>query len=536
VKRNVWCKTFGLLLVTVSLLFVCGLAASDKLTYLFYGEPGEADPAKAYDARSSVIQENCYDRLLTYEGADASKFAPQLAKEWTVSDDAMVLTFKLREDAVFHNGDPVTAEAVRYSFNRVITMNQEPAWMIQMLMDLDSVKVIDDYTVEIHLLIPYVAALGILTHTSASIVNPAVVEAHGGIVADEENLWMNQNEGGAGSGPYTLKEWIPAERLVFERFDDYFGEKGKIKTIEAPIVLEMATRIMILRAGDADIHPYFPQVNVPEVEGAENLIIAPFASFDIDFIALGCRGPLAEKAVRQAISYAYPYEDSIEFIYQGYGSRLTGAVPAGMFGYYAIPEDQRYHLDLEEANQLLDEAGWVWPGDPGVGVRHKDYKLLDAEILLPIGDEVRMQQALLYQSELKKIGFDLIIREIVWAIAYKVMRAHESDGMFTGWLPDYPDPDNYADAVLGADNSDAIYGSSYANPEMDTLIDQGKVEPNPAKRAELYKQIQELTFEDAPYIWVAQNINVTILNERVKGYYYNPALQINFAALYFEED
>jgi len=123
----------------------------------------------------------------------------------------------------------------------------------------------------------------------------------------------------------------------------------------------------------------------------------------------------------------------------------------------------------------------------------------------------------------------------VWAIAYKVVRAHESDGMFTGWLPDYPDPDNYADAVLGADNSDAIYGSSYNNPDMDALIGQGKVEPNPAKRAELYKQIQELTFEDAPYIWVAQNINVTVLNKRVKGYYYNPALQINFASLYFEE-
>lgn len=534
-KINVWCKIFGLLLVTVSLLFVCGVASSDKLVYLFYGEPGEADPATAYDARSSVVIENVYDRLLTYEGADATKFAPQLAKEWTVSDDAMVVTVKLREDAVFHDGTPVTAEAVKYSFNRVLTMNQPPAWMLSQMMDLDSTKVIDDYTVELHLTLPYAAALGVLTHTVASIVNPAVVEANGGIVADEENLWMNQNEGGAGSGPYILKEWIPAERLVFERFDDYFGEKGKIKTIECPIVLEMATRIMILRAGDADIHPYFPQVNVPEVEGAGNLVIAPFASFDIDFIALGCRGPLAGKTVRQAVSYAYPYEESIEFIYQGYGSRLTGAVPAGMFGYYAIPEDERYHLDLQKANQLLDDAGWVWPGEPGEGVRHKDYKLLDAEVLLPIGDEVRMQQALLWQSELKKIGFDLIIREIVWAIAYKVVRAHESDGMFTGWLPDYPDPDNYADAILGADNSDAIYGSSYDNPDMDALIAAAKVEADPAKRAELYKQIQELTFEDAPYVWVAQNINVTVLNKRVQGYYYNPALQIKFETLYFED-
>jgi len=534
VKRNIWYKTFGLLLVAVLVLGVCGLAASDKLVYLFYGEPGEADPATAYDARSSVIIQNVYDRLITFEGTDATRFAPQLAEEWEVSDDGMVLTFHLREGATFHNGDPVTAAAVKYSLNRVLTMNQPPTWMLSQMMDLDSTQVVDDYTVEIHLTSPYAAALGVLTHTVASIVNPTVVEANGGIVADDENLWMNQNEGGAGSGPYILDKWIPAERLVFERYDDYWGEKGKIKTIECPIVLEMATRVMVLRAGDADIHPYFPAVNVPEVEGADNLIIESYPTFDVNFVALGCRGPLEDKVVRQAISYAFPYQDVIDYVYLGYASPLTGAVPAGMYGYYDIPEEQRYKLDIDKANQLLDDAGWVWPSDPGVGFRHKNYELLDMEVLLPIGDEVRVQTALLWQAELKKIGFNLIIREIVWAIAYRVVRAHESEGMMTGWLPDYPDPDNYADAILGADNSDAIYGSSYSNPVMDALITAAKIEVDPVDRAQLYQQIQILTVDDAPYIWTAQAENVVVLNERVKGYCYNPALQIDFKSIYFE--
>ena len=527
-------KTIVLLLLAVLLLAVSGLAASDTLTYLFYGEPGEADPATAYDARSSVVIQNVYDRLITFKGTDATKFAPQLAKEWEVSDDGMVLTFKLREDATFHNGDPVNAAAVKYSLDRVLTMNQPPAWMLSQMMNLDSTKVIDDYTVEVHLTSPYAAALGVLTHTVASIVNPTVVEANGGIVADDENLWMNQNEGGAGSGPYILKEWTPAERLVFERNDNYWGDKGKIKTIECPIVLEMATRIMLLRAGDVDIHPYFPAVNVPEVEGADNLAIESYPTFDVNFVALGCRGPLEDKVVRQAISYAFPYQDVIDYVYLGYASPLTGAVPAGMYGYYGIPEDQRYRLDVEKANQLLDDAGWVWPSDPGTGFRHKDYELLDMEVLLPIGDEVRLQTALLWQAELKKIGFDLIIREIVWAIAYKVVRAHESEGMMTGWLPDYPDPDNYVDAILGTDNSDAIYGSSYASPVMDALIAAAKVEADPVKRTALYKETQELTVDDAPYIWTAQAENVVVLNERVKGYFYNPALQIDFKSIYFE--
>ncbi|MCK4682043.1 ABC transporter substrate-binding protein [Candidatus Bipolaricaulota bacterium] len=533
-KRTIWYKMFGLLLVAVLVLGVCGLAASDKLVYLFYGEPGQADPATAYDARSSVIIQNVYDRLITFEGADASKFAPQLATDWEASEDGMVLTFHLREDATFHNGDPVTAAAVKYSFDRVITMNQPPAWMLTQMMNLDSTRVIDDYTVEVHLTMPYGAALGVLTHPVASIVNPAVVEANGGIVAGDENLWMNQNEGGAGSGPYILEQWIPAERLTFERYDGYWGEKGTIKTIECPIVTEMATRIMLLLAGDADIHPYFPAVNVPDVEGADNLIIDSYPTFDVNFIALGCRGPVGDKVVRQAISYAFPYQDVVDYVYLGYASTLTGAVPAGMLGYYEIPADQRYKLDIDKANQLLDEAGWVWPGDPGVGFRHKDYELLDMVVLLPIAAEVRLQTALLWQAELKKIGFDLIIREIVWAIAYKVVRAHEVEGMLTGWLPDYPDPDNYVDAILNSGNADAIYGNEYNNPDMDALIAEAKLEVDPARRVALYKQIQELAFEDAPYIWTAQAENVVIMNERVKGYYYNPALQIDFKSIYFE--
>jgi len=509
-------------------------AADDTLTYLFYGEPGEADPATAYDARSSVIIQNCYDRLVGFDGTDATVIAPQLAESWEVSADGLVYTFNLRKDAKFHNGDPVTAAAVKYSFDRVLTMNQPPAWMLSQMMDLNSTKVVNDYEVEITLTTPYAAALGVLTHTVASIVNPAIVEANGGIEADEENLFMNQNEAGAGSGPYILKEWIPAERLVFERNDDYWGTVGTIKTIEAPIVLEMATRIMLLGAGDADIHPYFPAVNVPDVEGLPGLLIESYPTFDVNFIALGCRGPIADKKVRQAMAYAFPYQSVVDDVYLGYAEPLTGAVPAGMFGYYDIPAAQEYKLDLDKANQLLDEAGYNWPGDPGVGTRlNADNVLLDMEVLLPIGDEVRLQTALLWQDELKKIGFDLIIREIVWAVAYRVVRDHESDGMLTGWLPDYPDPDNYVDAILGADNSDAIYGSSYNNPDMDALIAAAKTETDLAKRAELYKQVQLLTLEDAPYIWTAQAANVVVLNERVKGYYYNPAMQIDFAALYF---
>ncbi|MDD5219729.1 MAG: ABC transporter substrate-binding protein [Candidatus Bipolaricaulis sp.] len=530
-RRSAWWFV-GLVLSLTVAFALSGAAAADKIVFLFYGEPGEADPATAYDARSSILINNVYDRLLTYEGESASTFAPMLAESWEVSEGGSVLTFHLVKNATFHDGSPVTAEAVRYSFNRVMTMNQPPSWMLSQMMNQDSVVAVDDYTVRINLTSPYAAALGVLTHTVASIVNPAVIEANGGVVADQENTWLNQNEGGAGSGPYVLKEWIPAERLTFERYDAYWGEKAITKTIECPIVLEVGTRVLMLRTGDADLHDHFPESNVPDLQGQPNVTILSPATFDIDFIALGHRGPMAEQAVRQAVSYAFPYDDVIQYVYNGYAIRSTGPIPSGMFGYVDPAPEKMYTHDIDKANAILDAAGWTWAsGRPGVGYRTKDGVKLGMDALVPSGEEVKMQEALLFQSNLTKIGFNLRISEIAYAMMYRTVRNHETDSIFTGWLPDYADPDNYVDAILATWNCDPIWGASYSNPTMDALITAAKSEVDVAKRADLYKQIQDLSFEDAPFVWVAQRSNITILNNSIKGYYYNPILPINFAAL-----
>ena len=209
-------------LFAVSLVFAGGgpreaeaaapAAASETLNYLLYGEPESLDPAYAYDARSNSIINNVYDRLITYPGEDASRFAPMLAEKWEISPDGKVLTFHLRKDVKFHDGSAMKADAVKYSFDRVLKMNQPPSWMMSQMMDLNSTKVIDDYTVEINLTAPYAAALSVFCHSVGSVVNPAVVEAHGGVVEGEQNSWMDQN--GTGTGPFTLRKWVPAERLL----------------------------------------------------------------------------------------------------------------------------------------------------------------------------------------------------------------------------------------------------------------------------------------------------------------------------------
>ena len=532
-----WFKSARLLIIGSLILSMGGIAAQvpeipnpDTLVVVAYGEPAELDPATSYSARGWLFIQNLYDRLVQYKGEDTVTIYPMLAERWDVSEDGLVYTFYLRRDAKFHDGSSVTAEAVKYSFDRVLKMNQPPSWMLSQMMDLNSTKVIDDYTVEITLTKPYAAALAVFATMTASIVNPAVVEAHGGVVEGEENEWMNMNE--AGSGPFKLREWIPAERIVVERFNDYWAGPAKLAKVDVRFYPEIGTRIMLLKRGDADIATGFPETNIPDILGSPGVLLTPYPTLDITFIVLGCRGPLAEKEVRQAVCYAFPYDTILQFVYHGYADRLTGVIPKGLFGYYEIPEEERYTLDLDKANQLLDQAEWVWPGEPGEGYREKDGQKLEAEILVPEGDEVRSQISVMWQDKLRKIGFNLKIRVVTWAVMYQIMRNLESDILISGWLPDYADPDNYVDAMLGSANALAIWGSSYSNPTMDELIDKAKWEPDREKRAELYKQIQLLAHEDASYVWVAQTKEINVRRTWVQGYYYNAIKPMDWFPMY----
>ena len=157
-----------------------GVTDPDTLNILAYGEPDQLDPATCYDARGSLVIQNLYDRLVGYDSPDTTVINCRLAETWETSPDGMEYTFYLRKDATFHDGSPITADAVKYSFDRVLKMNQPPAWMMAQCMDLNSTQVIDDYTVKITLTKPYAAFLPILCYTVASVVNPAVIEANGG--------------------------------------------------------------------------------------------------------------------------------------------------------------------------------------------------------------------------------------------------------------------------------------------------------------------------------------------------------------------
>ena len=163
-------------------------------------------------------------RGLTYKGSDTETFYPSLATSWSVSDDSLTWTFNLRENVKFSNGNDFTAEDVKYSFDRVLTMNAPESgvsWILSQCMDTNSTKVIDDYTIEITLTESYGGFLALLGYTVGYIVDKETVEAHGGVVADIENEWMKEHA--VGTGPYMLDHWTHKTEVVLTKNDNYWG-------------------------------------------------------------------------------------------------------------------------------------------------------------------------------------------------------------------------------------------------------------------------------------------------------------------------
>lgn len=324
----------------------------DTLIYATYGDPESLDPAFAYDSASWGVISQIYETLLTYNKSSSTEVVPLLAESYNVSEDGKVWTFKLRKGITFHNGNPLTADDVVYSIERVIKMNQDPAWMLADF--VEKVEKVDDYTVKIYLKEPYAGFKYVLATPVAAIVDKETVEAHGGVKEGQTNEWMTTHA--VGTGPYKLVEWKPKEMIVLEAYDNYWrGWEGKhVKKIIIKNVPEWETRKLMLLKGDADIVTVDP-IYVNEVQGKPGVKVYMGDSLVIQYIGLvNDLPPFDDVNVRRAVCYAFPYDDFIQKALNGHAIRLRGVIPKGLLGY--SDEVPLYEYNLEKAKEFLKKS------------------------------------------------------------------------------------------------------------------------------------------------------------------------------------
>jgi peptide/nickel transport system substrate-binding protein len=503
------------------------------------GDAKTLDPADCYDTASSEPIFQIYETLVTYKGNDTKTFYPCLATDWTVSNDSLTWTFHLRHNVKFSNGNDFTAEDVKYSFDRVLIMGAPESgvdWILAQCMDTNSTTILDDYTIQINLTESYGGFLALIPYTVAAIVDKDYVEEHGGVVAGEENTYMKEHP--MGTGPYVLDHWTRATEIVLTRNLNYWGgwdgehpEKVVIKYADEP-----ATRILALKNGDADF-AYIPYANLEDVIGSSGIVVHPFDSYDVQLIAINTKTDnnefLADGEVRKALSYAFDYDTAIETAWNGYASRLPGAIPTGM-PYYDTQNNgiPFYNYDLTMAEEILDDAGYTKSYDlDGVMYRFNGSTM---RLFYNAGNSEREKMAVMYRGALDEIGIlSSIIAEGWPQLLHRMYTTDDWDMMFIGWGPDYNDPDDYIAPFIGsAEIGQDTYNTGYMNETVDEKILEAKYTADSAKRAAAYKTAFDIYIQEPPMIFVVQRQYIRPWRNWVQNYTYNPVREWYFYDYY----
>ncbi|MDI6893846.1 MAG: ABC transporter substrate-binding protein [Bacillota bacterium] len=489
--------------------------AKEKVVVLAYSEGGQTlDPSLANDLTSDTMVLACYDQLVTYGKKDlpdgrqagaTDKIQPMLAEKWDVSPDGKTYTFHLRKGVKFHSGNPLDAEAVKFSFERVAKTGAGQFLVNTASIDMSQFKVLDPNTVQITLTRPNPLFLQIIAMYVFSIADPKVVQEKG-------DKWLASNT--AGSGPFKLESWNPASEAVLVANKDYWEGRPKVDRIIMKFIAEASNRIMMLKNGDVDLAVEIPPKDAVELRSAQGVKVHSDPSVRILYFGMNHSvKPFDNVKVRQAISYAVPYEDLIQKVMYGQAKQLKSPCPSGMPMSY--PDAWNYRHDLEEARRLLKEAGYE--------------KGFEFDFTLGSGFADWEEDAVLIQAELAKIGVKMNIQRTARAQFLELMRQRKLTAYISKWTSFVNDPGYHLGFLLYGKGSSNYIG--YSNPRVDELLEKAMAETDPARRAPLYREAQEIIVREAPWVFLYEYARIVGVRDNVTGYMFYPDELIRFYPL-----
>lgn len=460
------------------------------------------DPHVATGYSAAWLLRNCYDSLVRIEG-NPPQPVPGLAQSWTVSPDGLEYVFKLDPRAKFHDGTPVTAEAVKYSFDRIMRLKRGNGWMVNSVLGPDSVVAVDAATVRIRLAKPFVAFLQVLPWQW--IVNPAQVEANKG--SDDGQAWLQKNL--ASSGPFRVRRAEPGNLYELERVaGGWQPGGGNLTGAIWQIVRETVRQRNMVQAGQAHIAVDLTSEDMDALKdkpGVVSVIEPEFRTFSIKMNTEN--GALADVNMRRAIAHAFNYDAMLESA--GYAQLMVGPLPNGIFGHdpnLAVPR-----MDLAKAREFLAKTK-----SPNGGIK--------LEMVHVTGLEQQRRWSLVMLDSLKKINIDLDIKPMVWPdMVARTKTPQTAPDFFPVYqTANYGDTDNIAFAAYHSTNNGNWQNMVYKSAKVDDLINRGRAETDPAKRAAIYREFQQVVIDDAPDIFGVLEKRKLALRADVDGFKFVP--------------
>lgn len=479
--------------------------------------PSDLDPHSAYDGRSVMVIYGVYEQLMRLKGSSTDAYEPLLAESWEANDDQSVWTFHLREGATFHDGSPCDAEAVRLSFERLLTLGLGPFEVVhRFVSDPAQITAPDARTVVFDLGQPqplFEAAL-------AAAYGPYIVNARLAREHEEDgdwgHAWAQTNAEGMGTGPYQVTTYERESLVQLDRYEAYWGgwDGDHFSRIVIRVVPENETLRQLVEQGEIDIVDNLtPEATDALAENPGLRVERAYTTSD-GYLSMTPIGPLETPAARQAMAWAFPYDEVVTGVYQGYAKAARGPLAELIRGF--DPELPVYTTDLEKARQLLAEAG-VTQGET-------------LSMMLSAGSEAAKTMAQLFAANLEQLGLSLDIQAVdettfIGTIFGEAPIEERPHFFPLFWQPDYNDGWNHLYAQV---DCDASFGKGanagvYCNERVDELLDTARDAADEATYLDALAELQQiLAWDDPAGVYYIQTQWTTILSAAINGFATNP--------------
>ena len=477
------------------------------------------DPSIKYDASIRTMQQAMYDALLKYVDTPP-RAVPWLAESHEVSVDGLTYTFHLVKNAKFHNGDPVDAEAVRWSFERTLKLGKGPAWMLNAFLQAENIQAPDAHTVVFNLDRPFAPFTSFLPWWF--IMNPNQVMANE-VDGDMGQKWLIDNE--AGSGPFKLRRVEHGTLYELERVQDYWkGHKGELGGIIYKLIRESAAQRAALIRGEADLVTGLSPDEFDQLTKMKGMVTSTepaLTAFGIKFNTQGEK--TSDVNLRKAIAHAFDY-DALVAIYNGRAVLQTSPFSDSIKGKITVANMPR--RDLAKAQEYLAKS--MYP-DGGIELDYVYVQGLEEERLM----------GLVLIDNLKDIGITVNMVPLTWAnmVARGSKVETSPDMMAIFATPVSTDPDAVAIQYHPSSHGRYYGVHYYDNPEVTKLIEEARFTGDWETRAPLYAKIQQMIVDDQPEIFGMMRERRIVYRDWVKGFEYSPVRmteEVDFYPMYIE--
>ena len=479
IRRLTTCAATILLMLLPS---AAGAQSQGELRVAIPWTPENLDPTMNLSSIRAMVGVSMFDSLV---GRDAqNRIVPQLAESWRLVDDT-TWQLKLRRGVVFHDGEPFNAEAVRFTFHRVLDPEQKSPNRAN-IAEVVRVDVLDDYTVNLVTRQPYAPFVNRLL--DFPILPPKYT-------AEKGNAGMALRP--VGTGPYRFVELVKDDRLVVEAFDRHWRGAPKIRRIVYKPIPEPFTRAAALRNSEVDLITTIPPNLASELDRVGGIRVQRVPSTWIIYLGLNAlKKPLADVRVRQALNYATDVDAIIKNVLDGNGHRLEGPLTPQMFGYDASVKG--YAPDPARARKLLTEAGY--PDGVEVTLESPAGRYQgDKEIAEALG------------GQWQKAGFKPKVQVAEWGAYFKRYLGKQfQDAYLLGLGGPMQDADELYNLV-----SSKGRGLYYKNERVDGLFDLGRATMDAAKRRQIYRDLARAMIEDATWVFLLQQVDIYASRDRL---------------------